>query len=69
MEPYRTTNSTARRLLPETEKLSNRVLAQPRGTAVGFAEIAVGAEVIQSALKNAEAVRAYLISALPSCPS
>lgn len=69
MEPYRSAPPAGGWLLPETEKLSNRVLTLPTGTAVGFAEIAVVSEIIQFALKNAEAIRAHLISELPSCPS
>ena len=49
MEPYRTLFPDAGRLLPETERLSQRVLSLPTGTAVGPEEVRVISAIIRVA--------------------
>ena len=49
MEPYRTLYPNAGELLPETERLAERVMILPTGTAVGGDEIATICELIRFA--------------------
>ena len=58
MEPYRTLDPGC--ALPETERLSECVLALPTGTAVGHREVELVAAVIRSALREARAIRRAL---------
>jgi dTDP-4-amino-4,6-dideoxygalactose transaminase len=58
MEPYRTFSPDC--VLPVTERLAERVLALPTGTAVGHREVEMVAAVIRSALREAAAVKAAL---------
>jgi dTDP-4-amino-4,6-dideoxygalactose transaminase len=60
MEPYRSLYPHAWLLLPQTERMTARVMSLPNGTAVGPAEVAVVAQVIRTALANAPAVREAL---------
>lgn len=55
MEPYRALFPDC--VLPETERLSGRVLALPTGTAVGHREVELVAAVIRAALREARAVK------------
>ena len=57
MEPYRTLSPDAGLALPETERLSERILALPTGTAVSHHDIELVASVIHSAIANASAVK------------
>ena len=57
MEPYRTSFPNAGRLLPESERLAQRVLSLPTGTAVGPAEIAKVCRIISFAVAHAPQVR------------
>jgi dTDP-4-amino-4,6-dideoxygalactose transaminase len=54
MEPYRSFFPHARLLLPETERVSNRVLILPNGTSVGPKEIEKICSIIALAIDNAE---------------
>lgn len=65
MEPYRSCFPQAGLLLLETNRLVQRVLALPSGTAVGTAEIHTISEILRSALERADAIRARLPAALP----
>lgn len=56
MEPYRSERPEAGLALPETERLSRKVLALPTGTAVGQAEIARIAQIIRLALANSQTI-------------
>jgi dTDP-4-amino-4,6-dideoxygalactose transaminase len=56
MEPYRSYFPNAGLLLPETEKLSGRVLALPTGTAVGPGEIEEICAIIGLAIAHGEKV-------------
>ncbi|UPU34382.1 aminotransferase class I/II-fold pyridoxal phosphate-dependent enzyme [Geomonas paludis] len=56
MEPYRSYFPHAGLLLPETERLSQRVLLLPTGTAVGGAEIDRICRIIAFAVANAPAI-------------
>jgi dTDP-4-amino-4,6-dideoxygalactose transaminase len=56
MEPYRSYFPHAGILLPETERLTTRVLSLPTGTAVGTDDIEKVCELINFAIANAPAV-------------
>lgn len=56
MEPYRSYFPHAGLLLPETERLADRVLALPTGTAVGPAEISEVATIIRLAIANSKQI-------------
>jgi dTDP-4-amino-4,6-dideoxygalactose transaminase len=60
MEPYRSYFPNARLLLPETERLTQRVLSLPTGTAVGRAEIDTICGIIRTATTRAADVRERL---------
>jgi dTDP-4-amino-4,6-dideoxygalactose transaminase len=60
MEPYRSCYSQATLLLPETEKIAERVLCLPTGMSVTPTDIAVICEIIRIALEGAEAVNKRL---------
>lgn len=51
MEPYRSYYPHARLLLPETEKLTQRVMSLPTGTAVGLREIQQICEIVTLAMR------------------
>jgi len=56
MEPYRSCFPHAGLLLPETERLSQRVLSLPTGTAVGLDQITLVCEIIRTVVaQGAEA--------------
>lgn len=59
MEPYRSYFPHAGLLLPETEKLTQRVMSLPTGTAVGSEEIRQIGAIIRLALDYAPALRAH----------
>jgi len=52
MEPYRSYFPHAGLLLPETERLTERVLSLPTGTAIGFAELRRICEIIRLVITN-----------------
>lgn len=52
MEPYRSYFPHAGLLLPETERLTQRVMSLPTGTAVGSEEIATVCAIIRLAVEN-----------------
>jgi len=60
VEPYRSYFPNAGLLLPETEKLTKRVLALPTGTAIGAAEVKKICEILTLALAHGPAVRECL---------
>jgi len=64
MEPYRSYFPHARLVLPETEKLVQRVLSLPTGTAVGPDEIGKICQIIRLAVKHGDEVKARLLSHL-----
>ncbi len=53
MEPYRSYFPHAGLLLPETEKLTKKVLSLPTGTSIGREEIKTISQVIRLAIENA----------------
>lgn len=57
MEPYRSYYPNSWRLLPETERLVNRVLSLPTGTAVQKEDIAKVCEIIKFVASNASDIR------------
>ncbi|CUS03420.2 dTDP-4-dehydro-6-deoxyglucose aminotransferase [Candidatus Promineifilum breve] len=63
MEPYRSYFPHSHLLLPETEKLTQRVMSLPSGTAVGPDEIGPICEIIRAAVENPDALRPYLAAA------
>jgi dTDP-4-amino-4,6-dideoxygalactose transaminase len=60
MEPYRSYFPHARLLLPETERLTRRVMSLPTGTAVGPEEIAAVCAIIRLAVRESHALEAWL---------
>lgn len=60
MQPYRTLYPEAGKVLPETERLVDRVLCLPTGTAVTSAEIERVCGIIRFAFENAGALRQRL---------
>jgi dTDP-4-amino-4,6-dideoxygalactose transaminase len=58
MEPYRSYFPNAGLVLPETEKLTLKVLQLPTGTAVGEVEINQICELIRFVLANGAAIQA-----------
>lgn len=63
MEPYRSYFPHSHLLLPETEKLTQRVMSLPSGTAVGPEEIGLVCEIIRSAVGNDGELQPYLAAA------
>ena len=53
MEPYRSLQPHAGLLLPETERLTDRVLVLPTGTAVSAADIERLGSLLRSAIAHA----------------
>jgi dTDP-4-amino-4,6-dideoxygalactose transaminase len=62
MEPYRSYFPHAALVLPETEKLSRRVMVLPTGTAVNERTICQICEIIRTTFSNAPTVRTQLAS-------
>jgi dTDP-4-amino-4,6-dideoxygalactose transaminase len=62
MEPYRSYFPHAGLLLPETEKLSHRILVLPTGTAIGEAEIREICQIIRLAINNAHKIQSKIQS-------
>lgn len=60
MEPYRSYFPHAGLLLPETEKLTQRVMSLPTGTAVGASEINEVCAIIRLAVMHGRELRAQL---------
>jgi len=60
MEPYASMEEYRQFKLPETERLSARVMSLPNGTAVGPTEIRKICELIRFAIGNAEALSSRL---------
>lgn len=58
MEPYRSYYPNAGLLLPETERLTQRVMSLPTGTSVGPNEIAVVCDIIRAAVGHAAVAHA-----------
>jgi dTDP-4-amino-4,6-dideoxygalactose transaminase len=57
MEPYRSCFPHAGLLLPETERLSQRVLSLPTGTAVGLDQISLICEIIRTVVSQGAEAR------------
>jgi dTDP-4-amino-4,6-dideoxygalactose transaminase len=57
MEPYRSDDPHAGMLLPETEKLAERVLVLPSGTGVGLEDIELIGSILHAAIWNSDEVR------------
>jgi dTDP-4-amino-4,6-dideoxygalactose transaminase len=62
MEPYRSYFPHAGLLLPETNRLVQRVLSLPTGTAVTISEIKTISSILRTAISNADIVRNKLAS-------
>jgi dTDP-4-amino-4,6-dideoxygalactose transaminase len=60
MEPYRSYFPNAGLLLPETEKLTKKVMSLPTGTAVTQEDISKICEIIRLAIQKSEQVRQVL---------
>lgn len=61
MEPYRSRSSRAGLLLPETERLTQRAMSLPTGTAVGPEEIEIICIIIRLAVAHSQELRCRLI--------
>jgi dTDP-4-amino-4,6-dideoxygalactose transaminase len=57
MEPYRSLFPHAGLLLPETEKLVQRVLSMPNGTAITTGDIELICDLLRFAVENGEAIQ------------
>ena len=66
MEPYRSFYPLAGLTLPQTERISDRVLALPTGTAIGHRDIEMVASVIRTALRDATEVKQALRAGVPA---
>ena len=64
MEPYRSYFPHAGLLLPETEKLSERILSLPTGTAVGLTEITAISQLIHLIVSHGPEVRKRMLDQL-----
>jgi dTDP-4-amino-4,6-dideoxygalactose transaminase len=60
MEPYRSSFPAARTMLPQTERLVQRVLSLPTGTAMGPEEIGTICDVVRFSLARASEITARL---------
>jgi dTDP-4-amino-4,6-dideoxygalactose transaminase len=60
MEPYRSYFPHAGLLLPQTERLVQRVLSLPNGSAVSGGEISVIAEIIKLTVRNGKEISCKL---------
>jgi len=60
MEPYRTQQPDAGRVLPETEKLVQQTIVLPTGTGVGDGDIPEIVDILRCAIDNAGELAAYL---------
>ena len=60
MEPYRSYFPNAGLLLPETNKLSQKVLSLPTGTAVGTNEINIISQLIQTVVSHSSEIRSRI---------
>ena len=69
MEPYRSLQPQAWRVLPHTEQLCQTVMTLPTGTAVSHGEIDRVCERIETALGQADLVRARCAERLASPPA
>ncbi|MFL5493745.1 MAG: aminotransferase class I/II-fold pyridoxal phosphate-dependent enzyme [Gemmatimonadales bacterium] len=65
MEPYRSYFPSARLLLPQTERLVNRVLSLPTGTAIGPEQIETICDVVRLALSQAPEITERMAQAAP----
>lgn len=63
MEPYHSYFPHAGLLLPETERLTQRVMSLPTGTAVGLEEIAEVCAILNLAVQESQALRFWLSAA------
>jgi dTDP-4-amino-4,6-dideoxygalactose transaminase len=66
MEPYRSYFPQARLHLPQTERLTRRVLSLPTGTAVGAPEIAAVCAIIRAAVAGSAEIAERFRAAAPS---
>ena len=66
MEPYRSYFPHAGLLLPETEKLTQRVMSLPTGTAVGAQEINEVCAIIRLAVRYGAELRSRLVANMTS---
>jgi dTDP-4-amino-4,6-dideoxygalactose transaminase len=62
MEPYRSYFPQARLLLPETERLTRRVISLPTGTAVTPAQVSVICQIVRLVVENGPQVAQRLAS-------
>ena len=66
MEPYRSYFPHSGLLLPETEKLTKRVLCLPTGTGVTESQIGQICQILRLAIENGQEIAARLMSSNPS---
>lgn len=63
MEPYRSYFPNAKLLLPETEKLTQKVMSLPNGTAVAPADVKQICQIVRLAVQESETIRGHLKAA------
>jgi dTDP-4-amino-4,6-dideoxygalactose transaminase len=66
MEPYRSYFPHAGLLLPETEKLTQRILILPTGTSIGEAEIQTICQIIRLVAAHSKVVQEQAVQLLPT---
>ena len=62
MEPYRSLFPDAYLSLPQTEKIAERIMILPTGTAVGEPEIEIICDILRTAIANADGIRKWVIA-------
>jgi dTDP-4-amino-4,6-dideoxygalactose transaminase len=60
MEPYHTLFPDAYRLLPQTEKIAERIMVLPTGTTIGEQEIDAIGDILRTAIAHAAEIRQRL---------
>jgi dTDP-4-amino-4,6-dideoxygalactose transaminase len=60
MEPYRSYFPNARLVLPETEKLTQKVLQLPTGTSVTPSDIEIICDIIKFSFRHSQTIRSHL---------
>lgn len=69
MEPYRSYFPHAGLMLPETEKLAERVLVLPTGTAISEAEIQIICEILRFSISESASIKSHFQSGSKSIHS
>ncbi len=68
MEPYLAASAEANRYLPNTERITERLMVLPNGTAVQKPDIAVICDILQTAVAHAGILQSLMLPAV-ACPN